>query len=145
MDEWIDGTATGDYARLILAPDRQQFYAAYRRRSATTDDRRSSYHKPPTFDVAFGRSMLFGNGLSACFADGDLGRDRRAISSSARSSSRPASARGWLARAGYFGGRSGLMLIEVAVLQRFVMRWAIQSSPYRHAFSRLLGTGVGAR
>ena len=66
----VDGANTGDYARLILAPDRERFFArvppatSVRRptigRSSST--RRSCENQ---FQVAFGRSMLFGNGLSA--------------------------------------------------------------------------------
>src|SRR5207247_1719066 len=68
-DVIVDGAATADYARLILAADREQFYAAYRSDvRPTTDDRPFFFHTTKLsnqFDVAFGRSMLFGNGLSA--------------------------------------------------------------------------------
>ena len=110
-DEWIDGTATGDYARLILAPDREQFYATYPQDiRPTTDDRPFFFHTTKLadqFDVAFGRSMLFGNGLSALltlmgisaalvvlFVLGPL---------AVTAGSRPA---GWLAWLGVFPGRS---------------------------------------
>ena len=59
----------GDYARLILAPDRNDFYAHYGQDvRPTTDDRPFFFHTTKLadqFDVAFGRTMLFGNGLSA--------------------------------------------------------------------------------
>src|SRR5262249_53691410 len=61
-DVVVDGASTGDYARLILAPDRQQFYATYRSDvSPTTDDRPFFFHTTKLkdqFQVAFGRSML---------------------------------------------------------------------------------------
>ena len=150
-DEWIDGTATGDYARLILAPDRERFYAAYPQDiRPTTDDRPFFFHTTKLadqFDVAFGRSMLFGNGLSALltlmgisgalvvlFVLGPL---------AVAAGSRPP---GWLAWLGYFGALgAGFMLIEVAVLQRFVLLlghpvFALTVT----LFSLLLGTGLGA-
>ena len=150
-DEWIDGTATGDYARLILAPDREQFYAAYPQDiRPTTDDRPFFFHTTKLadqFDVAFGRSMLFGNGLSALltlmgisgalvllFVLGPL---------AVAAGNRPP---GWLAWLGYFGALgAGFMLIEVAVLQRFVLLlghpvFALTVT----LFSLLLGTGLGA-
>src|SRR5207247_238592 len=67
--DWIDGTSTADYARLIHSGDRQRFYASYREDiRPTTDDRPFFFHTTKLknqFQVAFGRSMLFGNGLSA--------------------------------------------------------------------------------
>src|ERR1019366_5335989 len=68
-DVFVNGAATADYGRLVRAPDRQQFYAAYRSViRPTTDDRPFFFHTTKLrdqFDVAFGRTMLFGNGLSA--------------------------------------------------------------------------------
>ena len=129
------GTGTEDYRRLILAPDRAQFFSAYPLDiTPTTDDRPFYFHTTrlrDQFDVAFGRSMLFGNGLSALltlmaisaalvllFIVGPLlvGRGRPA--------------RGWGAWLVYFGALgAGFMLLEVALLQRFVL---------------LLGTGLGS-
>ena len=67
--EWEGEVWTGDYARLILAPDRQAYYAKYRQDiTPTTDDRPFFFHTTKIkdqFHTAFGRSMLFGNGLSA--------------------------------------------------------------------------------
>src|SRR4030095_4438994 len=61
--------AAADYARLITAPDRERFYAEYAQDvRPTTDDRPFFFHTTKLadqFQVAFGRSMLFGNGLSA--------------------------------------------------------------------------------
>ena len=68
-NEDVDGTQTGDYARLITTSDRDQFYATYPADiRPTTDDRPFFFHTTKLrdqFTVAFGRSMLFGNGLSA--------------------------------------------------------------------------------
>ena len=68
-DESIDGAETGDYARLIGAADPQAFYAGFRSDiRPTTDDRPFFFHTTKLqdqFSVAFGKSMLFGNGLSA--------------------------------------------------------------------------------
>src|SRR4029453_13825798 len=117
-----DGVHTGDYGRLILSPDRQQFYREYHQDvRPTTDDRPFFFHTTKLedqFDVAFGRSMLFGNGLSALLTllgiSGGLvvlfvlvplmvaggGRSPR-----------------WGPTLAYFGALgSGFMLIEVSVL-----------------------------
>src|SRR6202011_2322408 len=101
------------------------------------------------FDVAFSRTMLFGNGLSALltllgisvallvlFVVGPL-------VFADRGRSRP---REWLACLGFFGALgAGFMLIEVSVLQRFVL---LLGHPVYSLtvtlFSLLLGTGVGA-
>jgi hypothetical protein len=69
----LPGSGTGsegnDYARLIAAPDRERFYDTYGQDiRPTTDDRPFFFHTTKLrdqFQVAFGRSMLFGNGLSA--------------------------------------------------------------------------------
>src|SRR5262249_51578848 len=128
-DEWIDGTPTGDYARLVTAADRQQFYQDYHQDiRPTTDDRPFYFHTTKLakqFDVAFGRSMLFGNGLSALmtllgisvalvalFVVGPLVVVDRGVRHPP----------GWLAWLVYFGALGGgFMLIEVSVLQRFVL------------------------
>jgi hypothetical protein len=152
-DEWIDGTPTGDYARLVAAADRQRFYDAYDRDiRPTTDDRPFFFHTTKLkdqFQVAFGRSMLFGNGLSALltllgisvalvalFVLGPLLVADRGI----------AHPPGWLAWLLYFGALgAGFMLIEVSVLQRFVL---LLGHPVYSLtvtlFSLLLGTGLGA-
>jgi spermidine synthase len=152
-DEWVDGVPTGDYARLITVADRDQFYEAYHWDvRPTTDDRPFFFHTTKLrnqFDVAFGRSMLFGNGLSALmtlltisialialFVLGPLAIADRGVSHP----------RGWLAWLVYFGALgAGFMLIEVSVLQRFVL---LLGHPVYSLtvtlFSLLLGTGIGA-
>src|SRR5207237_4508806 len=105
------------------------------------------------FQVAFGRSMLFGNGLSALlalmtistvlvalFVIGPLALARGMRCSG---SGLP---REWLAWLVYFGALgAGFMLIEVSVLQRFVL---LLGHPVYSLtvtlFSLLLGTGIGA-
>jgi spermidine synthase len=149
--EWVEGTETAAYANLIAAADREQFYASYDQDiRPTTDDRPFFFHTTKLedqFDVAFGRSMLFGNGLSAlltlmgisaalvaAFVIGPLvlaGGDRPP---------------GWLTWLVYFGALgAGFMLIEVAILQRFVL---LLGHPVYSLtvtlFSLLLGTGLGA-
>src|SRR5262249_34469299 len=68
-DVTVWGAATADYARLVRAPDREAFYASYQSDiRPTTDDRPFFFHTTKLehqFDVAFGKAMLFGNGLSA--------------------------------------------------------------------------------
>ena len=152
-DVIVDGAATGDYARLVRAPDRRHFYATYRSDiRPTTDDRPFFFHTTKLenqFDVAFGRTMLFGNGLSALmtligistalvvlFVIGPL-------AFAGRGQARP---RGWFAWLVYFGALgAGFMLIEVSVLQRFVL---LLGHPVYSLtvtlFSLLLGTGLGA-
>jgi hypothetical protein len=149
--EWLEGTETAAYAQLILAPDRHAFYASHDQDiRPTTDDRPFFFHTTKLedqFDVAFGRSMLFGNGLSALLT-------LMAISATlvaafvvgpliAAGGDRPA---GWFAWLAYFGSLgAGFMLIEVAVLQRFVL---LLGHPVYSLtvtlFSLLLGTGIGA-
>ncbi len=62
-------TSAADYARFILATDRNRFIEEYPLDiRPTTDDRPFFFHTTrlaDQFDVAFGKSMLFGNGLSA--------------------------------------------------------------------------------
>ena len=141
-----------DYAKLVLAPDRQAFYDAYHHDVApTTDNRPFFFHTTKIndqFDTAFGRSMLFGNGLSALmtlmaisatfvtlFVVGPL----LLSGSELRGSHWPR----WLAYFGMLG--AGFMLIEVALLQRFVL---LLGHPVYSLtvtlFSVLLGTGIGS-
>ena len=145
------GSGGNDYARLIAAPDRERFYDTYGQDiRPTTDDRPFFFHTTKLrdqFQVAFGRSMLFGNGLSALltlmgisaalvvlFVLGPL-----LIAGSG-------DVRGWRAWLVYFGALgAGFMLIEVTVLQRFVL---LLGHPVYSLtvtlFSLLLGTGLGA-
>ena len=144
--------AGNDYAKLILAPDRQAFYDQHHHDvSPTTDNRPFFFHTTKIrdqFQTAFGRSMLFGNGLSALmtlmaisvtfvtlFVVGPL-----ALSGSElRGTHWPR----WLAYFGMLG--AGFMLIEVALLQRFVL---LLGHPVYSLtvtlFSVLLGTGIGS-
>ena len=144
-------TSAGDYRTLILARDREQFIAKYPLDiRPTTDDRPFFFHTTrlaDQFDVAFGRSMLFGNGLSALltlfgisavlvlvFIIGPLLVVVR----------QPGT--GWPAWLAYFGALgAGFMLLEVALLQQFVL---LLGHPVYSLtvtlFSLLLGTGLGA-
>ena len=150
-DEWVDGVNTGVYANLIGATNRAQFLDRYGDDiSPTTDDRPFYFHTTKLkdqFQVAFGRSMLFGNGLSALltltgisaalvvlFVVGPLAVAGGPLP------------RGWFGWLAYFGALgAGFMLIEVSVLQRFVL---LLGHPVYSLtvtlFSLLLGTGVGA-
>jgi len=148
---WVDGIATADYPQLIRAADRQQFYANYGQDiRPTTDDRPFFFHTTKLkdqFQVTFGRSMLFGNGLSALLT-------LMGISAAlvvlfvlgplvVAGGERP---RGWFGWLVYFGALgAGFMLIEVSVLQRFVL---LLGHPVYSLtvtlFSLLLGTGIGA-
>ena len=149
--DWVDGTETADYPRLIRAADRHAFYAAYKQDiRPTTDDRPFFFHTTKLddqFQVAFGRQMLFGNGLSALmtlmgisaalvalFVVGPL-----LLAGGTRTP-------GWFPWLLYFGALgAGFMLIEVSILQRFVL---LLGHPVYSLtvtlFSLLLGTGVGA-
>jgi hypothetical protein len=117
---------------------------------ATTDDRPVFFHTTrlrDQFDVVVGRAMLFGNGLSALltlfgislllvalFIVGPL-----ALGGAPPGSTWPA----WLLYFGALG--SGFMLIEVALLQHFVL--LLGHPVYSLAvtlFSLLLGTGIGS-
>ncbi len=144
--------ADNDYARLILASDRERFYDTYPLDvRPTTDDRPFFFHTAKLKDqprLAFGRGMLFGNGLSAlltlmgisvllvgCFIVGPLAVTRRAELGA-----------GWLRWLAYFAALgAGFMLIEVALLQRFVL---LLGHPVYSLtvtlFSLLLGGGVGS-
>jgi spermine/spermidine synthase len=152
-DVFVNGAATGDYARLVLAADREQFYASYHSDiRPTTDDRPFFFHTTKLehqFDVAFGRTMLFGNGLSALMTLLGISTGLVALFVvgplvlSARGASQPRGSLAWLAYFGALG--AGFMLIEVSVLQRFVL---LLGHPVYSLtvtlFSLLLGTGLGA-
>jgi hypothetical protein len=153
QDVIVDGAATGDYARLVRAPNREQFYASYRSDiRPTTDDRPFFFHTTKLehqFDVAFGKSMLFGNGLSALMTLLGISTTLVAlfvVGPLVLADRGQARARGWLAWLVYFGALgAGFMLIEVSVLQRFVL---LLGHPVYSLtvtlFSLLLGTGLGA-
>lgn len=141
----------GDYARLITTTDRERFYQEYGQDvRPTTDDRPFFFHTTKLkdqFAVAFGRTMLFGNGLSALLTLMGISFALvclfvvvpLAISGGG-------TAPGWLPTLAYFACLgAGFMLVEVAVLQRFVL---LLGHPVYSLtvtlFSLLLGTGLGA-
>jgi hypothetical protein len=144
--------ANNDYAKLVLATNREAFYASYHHDvSPTTDNRPFFFHTTKIehqFQTAFGRSMLFGNGLSALmtlmaisatfvtlFVVGPL----LLSGSELRGTHWPR----WLMYFGMLG--AGFMLIEVSLLQRFVL---LLGHPVYSLtvtlFSVLLGTGIGS-
>jgi spermidine synthase len=152
-EDLVEHTATGDYYRLMAARDPQAFYRSYPQDiSPTTDDRPFFFHTTKIrdqFQTAFGRSMLFGNGLSALLtlmaisgilvalfvvgplAIADRGRPRDP---------------GWWLWLLYFGAiGAGFMLIEVSVLQHFVL---LLGHPVYSLtvtlFALLLGTSLGS-
>jgi hypothetical protein len=146
-------TAPEDYARLILAPDRKAFYERYPLDvRPTTDDRPFFFHTTKLRDqthVAFGRSMLFGNGLSALMT-------LMAISAAlvllfilvplVTTTRNVLSGSGWLRWLAYFGCLgAGFMLFEIPLLQRFVLLLGHPTySLTVTLFSLLLGTGLGS-
>ncbi len=155
VDEPVEMTRTGtsaaDYRRLIVAPDPAQFVAEYPLDiRPTTDDRPFFFHTTrlrDQFQVAFGRSMLFGNGLSALLTLFGISATLVIlfiIGPLIVEGGRPAS--GWAAWLTYFGALgAGFMLIEIALLQHFVL---LLGHPVYSLtvtlFSLLLGTGVGS-
>jgi hypothetical protein len=152
-EENVDGTSTRDYANLIRTADPVQFSASYHSDiRPTTDDRPFFFHTTKLenqFAVAFGKSMLFGNGLSALLTL--LGISSALVALFVIGPlllAGPAAAHppGWFAWLVYFGALgAGFMLIEVAILQRFVL---LLGHPVYSLtvtlFSLLLGTGMGA-
>ena len=145
------GTSAADYRALILAADRDRFIAEYPLDiRATTDDRPFFFHTTrlrDQFQTAFGRSMLFGNGLSALltlFAISAALVVVFVIGPLIAGGDRPGP--GWHAWLAYFGALgAGFMLLEVALLQQFVL---LLGHPVYSLtvtlFSLLLGTGIGS-
>jgi hypothetical protein len=145
------GTSASDYRRLILAADRERFVANYPLDIRPTDDDRPFFfHTTRLHDqlsVAFGRSMLFGNGLSALltlmgisFAVVVLFIVVPLLVGGG------APAPGWVGWLTYFSALgAGFMLLEVALLQRFVL---LLGHPVYSLtvtlFSLLLGSGLGS-
>jgi len=150
-EDEVDGVQTGDYGRLIVSPDRHQFYEEYHQDiRPTTDDRPFFFHTTKLedqFDVAFGRTMLFGNGLSALLTLMGISATLVALfvflPLIVAGVERPRTLFPWLVYFGALG--AGFMLIEVAVLQRFVL---LLGHPVYSLtvtlFSLLLGTGLGS-
>jgi hypothetical protein len=150
-DAKVDGVNTGVYASLIRTTNREQFFADYRDDvRPTTDDRPFYFHTTKLkdqFQVAFGRSMLFGNGLSALLTLMGISAALVVLFVVAplaiASGPLPRAWFGWLTYFGALG--AGFMLIEVSVLQRFVL---LLGHPVYSLtvtlFSLLLGTGIGA-
>jgi hypothetical protein len=140
-----------DYRALILAEDKQRYIEDYRYDiTPTTDDRPFYFHATrlrDQFQVAFGRHMLFGTGLSALmslFAISAVLVLLFIILPLAFAGQRPQ--RGWFGWLAYFATLgAGFMLLEVAVLQRFVL---LLGHPVYSLtvtlFSLLLGTGLGS-
>jgi len=145
------GASLADYRALILAPDRERFLETYRYDvAATTDDRPFFFHITRLRDqlqVAFGRHMLFGSGLSALLSLFLISAAlvlAFIVAPLALGGERPR--RGWGAWLAYFAALgAGFMLLEVAVLQRFVL---LLGHPVYSLtvtlFSLLLGTGLGS-
>jgi hypothetical protein len=150
-DDQVDGANTGEYARLIRTSDRERFFEEFTNDvRPTTDDRPFYFHTTKLknqFQVAFGRSMLFGNGLSALLTL--MGISAALVVLFVVAPLAIASGplpRGWFGWLAYFGALgAGFMLIEVSVLQRFVL---LLGHPVYSLtvtlFSLLLGTGAGA-
>jgi hypothetical protein len=144
-------TSIADYRRFILAPDRQQFIADYPLDiRPTTDDRPFFFNTTrlrDQFSTAFGRSMLFGNGLSALLTLFGISATLVllfVIGPLLLGGGRPGAGWGpWLVYFGALG--AGFMLLEVSLLQRFVL---LLGHPVYSLtvtlFSLLLGTGVGS-
>lgn len=145
------GTSAADYRRLILAPDREAFHSSYPLDvRATDDDRPFFFHTTRLrnqFQVAFGRSMLFGNGLSALLTLMGISAALVVLFIIAPlfiGGGRPE--RGWSGWLVYFAALgAGFMLLEVALLQRFVL---LLGHPVFSLtvtlFALLLGTGLGS-
>lgn len=145
------GTSALDYRRLILAADREAFLRDYPSDvTATTDDRPFFFHTTRLrnqFATAFGKTMLFGNGLSALMTLFAISAGLVLlfiVGPLAVSGGRPGP--GWALWLLYFGALgAGFMLLEVALLQRFVL---LLGHPVYSLtvtlFSLLLGTGAGS-
>ena len=159
------GDSRDDYARLLLAPDRHAFYRQYPLDvTPTTDDRPFFFHTTKLrnhwllargaralgfhaeiienrgIGATGGLTALLGllaisSGLTALFVIGPLAvTSRRGLKS------------GWFRSLAYFSCLGGaFMLIEVALLQRFVL---LLGHPVYSLtvtlFSLLLGTGLGS-
>ncbi len=160
------GDARDDYARLILAPDRHAFYDRYPFDiTPTTDDRPFFFHttRLRNHGVRGRRAALVGRACRAAIESrgvGDGWVDRAARAAGHRHScwsalfvigplavtARSALAPGWFRWLFYFACLgAAFMLIEVALLQRFVL---LLGHPVYSLtvtlLSLLLGTGLGS-
>ena len=161
------GDSRDDYARLLLSPDRHAFYRAYPFDvTPTTDDRPFFFHTTKLRNhwlVARIARGLGGEGAGSGADNPGIGATGGltallallAISSTLTAlfvigplavTSREALARGWFRALAYFACLGGaFMLIEVALLQRFVL---LLGHPVYSLtvtlFSLLLGTGLGS-
>lgn len=145
------GTSIADYRELILAQDRGRFVAAYRFDvRAPTDDRPFFFHTMRLGDqwrAAFAPAALFHSGISALLTLFGISAGLVLlfiIGPLLAAGGRPGSGwGGWLAYFSALG--AGFMLLEVAVLQRFVL---LLGHPVYSLtvtlFSLLLGTGLGS-
>lgn len=146
-------TRPDDYPRLIRASgDPGAFYERYTLDiRPTSDDRPFYFHTTRVehqWGLAFGRAMLFGNGLSALLTLMGISAALVAvfILGPLALAGRDLLGSGWPRWLTYFGCLgAGFMLIEVAVLQRFVL---LLGHPVYSLtvtlFSLLLGTGLGS-
>jgi spermidine synthase len=161
----VRGDTRDDYARLILAADRAGFYRAYPLDvTPTTDDRPFFFHTTKLRSQRFVAAILrwFGQPVEARPADGSWGTGGLTallvllliscglvvafIIGPLAMTARSALAPGWRQVLAYFaclGG--GFMLLEVALLQRFVL---LLGHPVYSLtvtlLSLLLGTGIGS-
>jgi hypothetical protein len=159
------GDNRDDYAKLLLTPDRHGFYAQYPLDvTPTTDDRPFFFHTTRLGNHAFVAPVMrmFGRHVDrpinpGAWATGGLtallvllgissGLIALFIVGPLAVTSRAALERGWLRSLAYFACLGGaFMLIEVALLQRFVL---LLGHPVYSLtvtlFSLLVGTGLGS-
>ncbi len=145
------GTPAGDYRALITASNPAAFIAAYRADiSPSTDDRPFYFHTTrlrDQLDIAAWRHGLFGHGLSALLMLFGISLSLVLlfiVGPLALGGEHPG--QGWGTWLGYFGALgAGFMLIEVALLQHFVL---LLGHPVYSLtvtlFALLLGTGLGS-
>jgi hypothetical protein len=145
------GASAADYRNLIAGPDPAAFIAGYPLDiSATTDDRPFYFHATrlrDQLDISYWRTGLFSHGLSALLMLFGISASLVLlfiVGPLALGGERPGP--GWAVWLGYFGALgAGFMLIEVALLQHFVL---LLGHPVYSLtvtlFSLLLGTGLGS-
>ncbi|MGH8745467.1 MAG: hypothetical protein ACREUK_03130, partial [Burkholderiales bacterium] len=145
------GTSIADYRKLILAKDREGFLSNYPLNiRATTDDQPFYFHTTRLRNqlrVALGHGNSLGNGLGALLSLFGISAVLVLlfiVSPLLIAGKRPR--RGWGGWLAYFSALgAGFMLLEVALLQRFVL---LLGHPVYSLtvtlFSLLLGTGLGS-